>query len=36
MAVVDEVDLAVGGAEHLARQQANKTGTAGDVEDGLA
>jgi hypothetical protein len=36
LAVVDEVDLAVVGAEHLARQQANKTGTAGDVEDGLA
>jgi hypothetical protein len=36
LAVVDEVDLAVVGAEHLARQQANETGTAGDVEDGLA
>jgi hypothetical protein len=36
LAVVDEVDLTVVGAEHLTCQQANKTGTAGDVEDGLA
>lgn len=36
MAAVDEVDLFVVGAEHQARQQANETGTTGDVEDGLA
>jgi len=33
LAVVDEVDLAVVGTEHLAREQANEAGSAGDVED---